>query len=72
MNKSNTDSEKAFPNNNENVKTIERLPQIKISDLSIILYLHHRSEFTIRQYTNVKSCKCIVKHWKKMIKRHHK
>ena len=56
MDKSNTNSEKVFDNNNENIETIEKLPQIKISDLSTILYLHHCSEFIIRQYPNVKSC----------------
>ena len=56
MDKSNTNSEKIFDNNNEKkIKTIERLPQVKISDLSIILYLHHCSEVIIRQYSNVKS-----------------
>ena len=54
MYKSNTNSEKIF-DNNENIKTIEKLPQIKISDLSIILYLHHCSEVVIRQYSNVRS-----------------
>ena len=39
----------------ENIKTIERLSQVKISDLSIILYLHHCSEGIIRHYSNVKS-----------------
>ena len=41
MDKSNTNSEKIFDNNNENIKTIERPPQIKISDLSLILYLEN-------------------------------
>ena len=54
MHKSNTNSEKIFDNNNENIKTIEKLPQVKISDSSIILYLHYCSEVIIRQYSNVK------------------
>ena len=53
MHKSNTNSEKIFDNNNENIKTIEKLPQVKISDSSIILYLHYCSEVIIRQYSNV-------------------
>ena len=55
MHKSNTNSEKIFDNNNENVMTIEKLPQVKISDSSIILYLHYRSKVNIHQYSNVKS-----------------
>ena len=55
MDKSNTNSDKLFDNNTENIKTIERLPQVKISDLSIVLYLHHCSEVIIRQYSNMKS-----------------
>ena len=55
MGKSNTNLDKLFDNNNENIKTIERLPQVKISDLSIILYLHRCSEVIIRHYSNVKS-----------------
>ena len=55
MDKSNTNSDKLFDNNNENIKTIERLSLVKISDLSITLYLHHCSEAIIRQYSNVKS-----------------
>ena len=55
MGKSNTNSDKIFDNNNENIKTIERLPQVRISDLSIILYLQHCSKIVIRQYSNVKS-----------------
>ena len=55
MEKSNANSEKIFDNNNENIKTIEKLSQVKISELSIILYLHHYSEIIIRQYSNVKS-----------------
>ena len=62
MDKSNTNSEKIFDNNNENIKTIEKLPQVKISNLSIILYLHHCSEVIICQYSNVKSQKCAVNH----------
>ena len=38
MDKSNTNSEKIFDNNNENIKTIEKLQQIKISDLSTIIF----------------------------------
>ena len=37
MHKSNTNSEKIFDNNNENIKTIEKLPQVKLSDSSLIL-----------------------------------
>ena len=48
MHKSNTNSEKIFDNNNDNIKTIEKLPQVKISDSSIILYLHDCSEVIIR------------------------
>ena len=55
MGKSSTNLNKLLDNNNENFKTIERLPQVKISDLSIILYLHHCSEVIIRHYSNVKS-----------------
>ena len=66
MHKSNTNLEKIFDNNNENIKTIEKLPQVKISDSSIILYLHHCSKVVIRQYSNVKNLKCIVNHWKRM------
>ena len=56
MDKSNTNLEKKFENNNENenIKTIEKLSQVKISDLSIILYLHHCSKVIICQYSNVK------------------
>ena len=54
MDKSNTNSEKIFVNNNINIKNIEKLPQVKMSDLSIILYLHPSSEFIIRQYSNEK------------------
>ena len=76
MDKSNTNSEKIFSNNNEDFKikisqnknTAIKIPQIKISDLSIILYLHHCSEVIIRQYSNVKSWKCTVNHWERMIK----
>ena len=63
MDKSNTNSDKLFGNNNENIKTSERLPQVKILDLSIILYLHHCSEVVM---------KCTVNHWKRMIKWHHR
>ena len=55
MHKSNTNSEKIFDNDNENIKTIEKLPQVKLSDSSIILYLHHYNEVVIRQYFNVKN-----------------
>ena len=55
MHKSNTNSEKIFDNNNENIKTIEKHPQVKFSDLSIILYLHHYREVIIRQCSNVKN-----------------
>ena len=48
MDKSNTNLKKKFGNNNENIKTTEKLSQVKISDLSIILYLHHCSEVVIR------------------------
>ena len=51
MHKSNTNSEKIFDNNNENIKTVEKLLQVKISDSSIILYLHYCSEVIIRQYS---------------------
>ena len=54
MDKSNTNLEKIFDSKNENIKTIEKFPQVKISDLSIILYLHHCSEVIISQYSNVK------------------
>ena len=55
MHKSNTNSEKIFDNNNENIKTIEKLPQVKLSDSSIIRYLHHYSEVVNRQYSNVQN-----------------
>ena len=54
MGKSSTNLDKSFNNNNENIKTTERLLQVKISDLSVILYLYHCSEVIIRQYSNVK------------------
>ena len=54
MHKSNTNSEKVFDNKNENIKTIEKLLQVKISDSFIILYLHYCSEVIIRQHSNVK------------------
>ena len=53
MHKSNTNSEKIFDNDNKNIKTVERLLQVKISDSSIILYLHFCKEVTICQYYNV-------------------
>ena len=55
MGKSCNNLDKSFDNNNESNKTIERLPQVKISDLSTILYLHRCSEGTICHYSNVKS-----------------
>ena len=55
MHISNTNSEKIFDNNDEDIKTIEKLPQVKLSDSSIILYLYHYSEVVIRQYCNVKN-----------------
>ena len=36
MHKSNTNSEKIFDNNDEDIKTVEKLPQVKLSDSSII------------------------------------
>ena len=53
MHKSNTNSEKIFDNNDENIKTVKKLLQVKISDTSIILYLNYCSEVVIRQYSNV-------------------
>ena len=53
MYKSNTNSGKIFDNNNENIRTIKKLQQVKISDSSIILFLHYCSEVIIRQYSNV-------------------
>ena len=53
MHKSNTNSEEIFDNNNENI--IEKLPQVKIWDSSIILYLHYCSEVIIRQYSKVQN-----------------
>ena len=44
-----------FGNNNENIKTIEKLPQVNLLDASIILYLHHYSEVVIRLYSNAKN-----------------
>ena len=38
MHKSTTNSEKIFDNNRENIKVIEKLPQVKISDSSIMEY----------------------------------
>ena len=54
MHKSNTNSEKIFDNDNENIKSIEKLLQVKISDSSIILYLHYCFQVNIHQYSNVK------------------
>ena len=48
MDKPNTNSEKTFDSNNE------KLPQVKIPDLAIILYLHYCSKVIIRQYSNLK------------------
>ena len=53
MQKCSSNSEKIF-DNNENIETIEKPPQVKILDSSIILYLHYCSKFIIRQYSNVK------------------
>ena len=55
MDKSKTSSKKIFDNNNESIKTIEKLLQFKTSYLSIILYLHHCSEVIFRQYSNANS-----------------
>ena len=55
MHKSNTNSGKISDNNDEDIKTIEKLPQVKLSDSSIILCIHHYSEVVIRQYSNVKN-----------------
>ena len=55
MHKSNTNSENIFDNNNENIKTIQKIPQVKLSDSSIILHLHNYSKVGIRQYSNVKN-----------------
>ena len=54
MHKSNTNSEKIFDNNDKDIKTIEKLPQVKLSDSSTILHLH-RLQVVIRQYSNVKN-----------------
>ena len=54
MHKPNTNSENIFDNSNENIKTIEKLPQVKIPDLAIILYLNCCSKVIIRQYSNLK------------------
>ena len=54
MHKFNTISEKIFDINNENSKTIEKLPQVNMLDSSIILFLHYCSEVNIYQYSNVK------------------
>ena len=55
MDKFNTNLDKLFDNNNENINTIERVPQVKILNLSITLYLHHCSEVINSQYSNMKS-----------------
>ena len=55
MGKSNINTEKIFDDNNEDIKSIDKPSQVKISDLSVTLYLHHCSEVVIRQYSNVKS-----------------
>ena len=36
--KSSRNSSQIFDNNNENIKTIEKIPQVKISDSSITLF----------------------------------
>ena len=54
MDKSKSNPDKIFDNNNENIKTIERLSLVKLSDLSKHLYLHHCSKAIICQYSNVK------------------
>ena len=53
MHKSNANSEKILDNNNENIKTVEKFLQVKISHSSKILYLHYCSEVIIRQYSYV-------------------
>ena len=53
MHKPNTNSENIFDNNNENIKIVEKLLLVKISDSSIKLYLHYCSGVIIRQYSNV-------------------
>ena len=68
MHKSNTNSEKIFDNKNENIKTIEKLPQVKISDSSIHLYLHHCSEVIICQYSNIKKLEMYSKSLEKDFK----
>ena len=47
MHKYNPKLEKIFDNNNENIKITKKLLQVKISDSSIILYLHHCSKAII-------------------------
>ena len=59
MGNANTNTEKISDNNNENIKIIEKPPQIKISDLYAILHLHHYREVIIRQYANARSHKSI-------------
>ena len=59
MGNANTNTEKISDNNNENIKIIEKPPQIKRSDLYAILHLHHYREVIIRQYANVRSHKSI-------------
>ena len=36
MGKSSNNLDKSFDNNNENIETIERLPQVKISDFEMM------------------------------------
>ena len=55
MGKSSTKFGKLFDNNDKNIKTMGRLPQVKISDLSMILSSHHYSEVIICHFSNVKS-----------------
>ena len=50
MHKSNTNSEKIFDNDNEII-----ISQVKISNSSIILYLHYCREVIICQYSNVRN-----------------
>ena len=38
MEKSNTNAKKILDKSNENIRTNEKVPQVKISDLSIVIY----------------------------------
>ena len=38
MEKSNTNSKKILDKSNENIRTNEKVPQVKISDLSTVIY----------------------------------